>query len=296
MQIDPFGYNLHPRRRHWLEAGGLLVWPHWQCLPVQDNVVQPTALYDGRNLQDSLQSRHTRRLSALIHLTFLSHDLASPSSSAPGAWTSVLPGNKELFSPPLLSFFCKTYMLQMLPSLQMSVTLQHNPSLLFPGETCYPYVKYRGLSYRDVWVAFRNCANKMFLNQIFSSDRKRRSNTTLPSMHKTIVDLPLRQKVSSVTPGKKLPLGKTDIPIDGSFWEEPCPGRKSPNFSALSRLSNPISRSVSWQYLPQLFHRHTDCFARSLQSTNLLCYVSNVSSVRKELVVCSLNVKNINKL
>lgn len=29
-----FGYNLHPRRRHWLEAGGLLVWPHWQCLPV----------------------------------------------------------------------------------------------------------------------------------------------------------------------------------------------------------------------------------------------------------------------
>lgn len=101
-------------------------------------------------------------------------------------------------------------MLHVLPSLQMFVTLQPNPSPLFPGETCYPYVKYRGLSYRDVWVAFRNRASKMFFNQIFSTYRKRRNYTSLHSMHKTVVDLPLRQKVSPVTSGTKLPLGKMD--------------------------------------------------------------------------------------
>lgn len=76
----------------------------------------------------------------------------------------------------------KKYMLHVLPSLQMFVTLQPNPSPLIPGETCYPYVKYRGLSYRDVWVAFKTCASKMFLNQIFSSYRKGRNYTTLHSI------------------------------------------------------------------------------------------------------------------
>ena len=154
----------------------------------------PKPIYKGWYLQDSLQSGrfvrkelyhhrapslpltvHIRWHSALVHLTFLSHDLTSPSSSAPGAQISFLPGNKELFSPPLLSSFCKTYMLHVLPSLQMLVT----PSSL--GRHVTSMLSNRDLSYRDVWVALRNRASKMFLKQIFSSNRKRRNNTTLPS-------------------------------------------------------------------------------------------------------------------
>lgn len=119
-------------------------------LPVQflthNNIVQPKVhlrgvVSPGQPAVRSLCEETELWRSAIVHLTFLSHDLASPSSSSPGAWMSCLPGNKELFSPLLLSSFCKAYMLHVLPSLQMFVTLQHNPFLFFPGETRYLYVK-----------------------------------------------------------------------------------------------------------------------------------------------------------
>lgn len=164
MQTDLFCYESLPRRRRWSEAGGMMFFLScsvsqcsFRCIIM---LITPKLIYKGWHFQDSLQSCHfmmkqpyhhrvpclpllvhIRWRSALVHLTFLSHDLTSPPLSAPGAWTSFFPGNKELLSHLVLSSFHKTYMLDVLPSLQMSVTLQQNPFLLFPQETCYLYVK-----------------------------------------------------------------------------------------------------------------------------------------------------------
>lgn len=48
-------------------------------------LLSPQPFLRGGISRTALQSHHIRRFSALFHLTFLSYDLAPPSSSAPGA-------------------------------------------------------------------------------------------------------------------------------------------------------------------------------------------------------------------
>lgn len=150
----------------------------------------------------------------------------------------------------------------------------------------------RNLSYRDVWVAFRNHASKLFLHQIFRSNRKISSTTTT-------LCLPLEQKVPLVILGKKLPLGM-NVHLAVSFWEGPYPRSRPPKPLYLFQdiiLFNSINRPVNREYPCIAFTLKDQLLCQVLKIPHLPCYINKVRFVRKWLTGYSLNVKkNMNKL
>ena len=162
MQTGLFYYKPLTRRRHWSEAGGLLVCPNSQSLPLQflmhDKVVQPKAHLRGLVSPGQPADRSLCEETAIpsqgplpffassYQVTFsassphLSVMTSHPLPHLPLEYEHTFFQATKSFSLSLSSF-CRTYMLHVLPSLQMFLTLQHNPFLLFPGETCYLYVK-----------------------------------------------------------------------------------------------------------------------------------------------------------